>query len=165
LKKPNKHLLTYAFSNPPPKVQKPRPKTELPKIPKETNRVAIKPKTTLNKVVPVTKRPLTSYKKYETEFKANETSLSTQASSLFKGRVEDYAIGKEIGKGAYAIVKQALHKPTNMKVAVKIYEKCKLTDPQRNSSVKKEIQILQKIDHSNIVKLHEVIATTKQVCK
>ena len=162
-KKPNKNLQTYALSNPPPKPQKPRPNTALRQAPKDTKRIENKPKTTLNKIPPVVKRPLTSYKKYETEVRINETSLSTQASSLFKGRIEDYAIGKEIGKGAYAIVKQALHKPTNIYVAVKIYDKSKLIDPQRNSSVKKEIEILQKIDHSNIVKLHEVIATTKQV--
>jgi serine/threonine protein kinase len=108
-------------------------------------------------------RPKSTFKKYETEFRINETSLSTQASYLFRGIVEDYVIGKELGKGAYAIVKQALHKPTNKKFAVKIYEKSKLFDPQKSSSVKKEIQILKKIDHPNIVKMHEVLETSKQV--
>jgi hypothetical protein len=107
-------------------------------------------------------RPKSSFKKYDTDNKLNEASLSTEA-SIFRGRIEDYAIGKEIGKGAYAIVKQANHKPTNRKMAVKIYEKSKLLDPQRKSSVKREIQILKKLDHVNIVKLNEVIDTAKQV--
>jgi len=159
----NKNYQTYALSNPPPKPQKQRPNTALRQAPKDPKRIDNKPKTTLNKIPTAIKRPQTSYKKYETEVIINEMSLSTQASSLFKARLEDYAIGKEIGKGAYAIVKQALHKPTSTQVAIKIYDKSKLSDPQRNLSVKKEIEILQKIDHSNIVKLHEVIATTKQV--
>jgi hypothetical protein len=163
IKKPNKHMLAYAFSNPPPKSPKVRPLSETKKIPKEIKKPAPKPKSGLPSKVPIKNRPKTGHKKYETEYKVHETSLSTQASSLFKGKIEDYAIGKEIGKGAYAIVKQALHKPTNRKVAVKIYEKSKLLDPQRNSSVKREIQILKKIDHVNIVKLHEVIDTPKQV--
>jgi hypothetical protein len=68
-------------------------------------------------------RAKSSYKKPEIELKLNEASLSTEASSAFRGRIEDYAIGKEIGKGAYAIVKQALHKPSNKKMAIKFYEK------------------------------------------
>jgi hypothetical protein len=162
-KKLNNNMLAYAFSNPPPKFQKSRPKSDIRREPKEIKKVEYKTKPALDKIIPAKKRPQTGLKNYKTEFKVNETSLSTQASSLFKGRIEDYAIGKEIGKGAYAIVKQALHKPTNRKLAVKIYEKSKLVDPQRKSSVKREIQILKKIDHSNIVKLHEVIETAKQV--
>lgn len=108
-------------------------------------------------------RAKSSYKKPDVEFKLNEASLSTEASSIFRGRLEDYAIGKEIGKGAYAVVKQGLHKPTNKKVAIKIYEKIKLLDTQRKNSVKREITILKKLEHSNIVKLHEVIDNTKQV--
>jgi serine/threonine protein kinase len=60
-------------------------------------------------------------------------------------------------------VKQAVHKPSGIRVAIKIYEKFKLMDPAKKSSVKREIQILKKLDHSNIVKLFEVIDTPKQV--
>lgn len=101
--------------------------------------------------------------KSENEIRLNEGSLSTEASNHFRGRLEDYAIGKEIGKGAYAIVKQALHKPTNRKVAIKIYEKVKLLDSQRKNSVKREISILKRIDNQYIVKLVEMIDNSKQV--
>ena len=107
-------------------------------------------------------RPNSSYKKSDLEIKLNEASLSTEA-SVFRGRIEDYAIGKEIGKGAYAVVKQSFHKPSNHKMAIKIYEKVKLLDIQRKNSVKREITILKKIDHQNIVKLYEVIDTAKQI--
>lgn len=82
---------------------------------------------------------------------------------MFRGRVEDYTIGKEIGKGAYAIVKQSVHKPTGKKLAIKIYEKLKLMDPLRKSAVKREILILKKLDHENVIRLYEVIDTAKQV--
>jgi len=72
-------------------------------------------------------------------------------------------LGKELGKGAYAIVRHAIHKGTNKKFAIKIYEKYKLLDPIRKNSVKREIEILKKVDHITIVKLHEVIDTIKQV--
>lgn len=110
-------------------------------------------------------RPKSSIKRDLVDSKLNEGSLSTEASSIFRGRFEDYAIGKEIGKGAYAIVKQGLHKPSNKKVAIKIYDKVKLLDTQRKNSVKREIQILKRLDHQNIVKLHEVIDNSKQVRK
>lgn len=162
-KKPNKHMMAYAFSNPPPKSPKVRPLSDKKKTLNDIKKAIVKPKSGIPSKLPIKNRPQTAYKKYETDHKMHETSLSTQASYLFQGRIEDYAIGKEIGKGAYAIVKQALHKPTNRKMAVKIYEKSKLLDPQRKSSVKKEIQILKKIDHPNIVKLHEIIDSPKQV--
>lgn len=91
-----------------------------------------------------------------------ETSMSTE-SSVFLGRIEDYIIGKEIGKGAYAVVKQALHKPTNRKMAIKIYEKSALVDIQKKRTVKKEIEIMKCLDHGNIVKLYEIIESSRQV--
>jgi len=39
------------------------------------------------------------------------------------GNLDDYSIGKQLGQGAYAVVKLAVHKPTGRYVAVKVYEK------------------------------------------
>lgn len=82
---------------------------------------------------------------------------------IFRGKIEDYKIIKEIGKGAYAVVKSAIHKATGVKYAIKIYEKYKLMDPAKKTAVKREIQILKQIDHKNIVKMYEVIDAPKQV--
>ena len=81
----------------------------------------------------------------------------------FRGRIEDYKFIREIGKGSYASVKSAIHKSTGKKYAIKIYEKYKLMDPAKKAAVKREIQILKKIEHENIVGLLEVIDATKQV--
>ena len=75
--------------------------------------------------------------------------------------LNDYIIGNTIGTGAYGIVKYGIHKDTNRKVAIKIYEKSKLVDINRQKSVQGEIRILSKIEHTNIVKLYQTIDTQK----
>lgn len=50
-----------------------------------------------------------------------------------------------------------------MKVAMKIYEKKKLMEPQRYKSVKREIKLLERINHPNIIKLFETIETKNHV--
>jgi hypothetical protein len=38
-------------------------------------------------------------------------------------------------------------------------------DPLRKNAVKREIQILKKLEHENVIKLFEVIDTAKQVTR
>ena len=89
------------------------------------------------------------------------TKLSTTMStpSLFNGKIDDYLITKELGKGSYAVVKLAVHKVTKNKYAIKIYSKQSLIDPQKRNVVKNEINILKQIDNENVMKLYEVIDT------
>jgi len=47
------------------------------------------------------------------------TSLNENSEAKV-GNLDDYNIGKQVGQGAYAVVKQAVHKPTGRLVAVKI---------------------------------------------
>lgn len=80
--------------------------------------------------------------------------------------IGDYQLGKQIGNGAYAVVREALHKPTNERVAIKIYDRFKLMDVQRKKSALREIKILSKLSHPQVVKLYESIdcpTTTKSV--
>ena len=77
----------------------------------------------------------------------------------FNGKLDDYLITKELGKGSYAVVKLAVHKITRNKYAIKIYSKQTLIDPQKRNTVKNEINILKQIDNENIMKLYEVIDT------
>ena len=46
-------------------------------------------------------------------------------------------IGKQVGEGAYASVRVAIWTPLNKKVAIKIYEKKKINEPQRRRSVRR----------------------------
>ena len=90
----------------------------------------------------------------------NISGMSTMINSkIFNGKIDDYLITKELGKGSYAVVKLGLHKVTKNKYAIKIYSKYSLIDPQKRNTVKNEINILKQIDNENVMKLYEVIDT------
>lgn len=76
---------------------------------------------------------------------------------------KDYLVGKVIGEGAYASVRVAVFKPLNKKIAIKIYEKNKIKESQRKKSVRREIKILEILDHPNIVKIHDVVETNNHL--
>ena len=77
--------------------------------------------------------------------------------------IQSYSLEKKIGQGAYGAVKKGTHLETDCPVAVKVYEKYKLVDSQRKRSVMREIKILQKLSHPNIITLFEAFDSPKQV--
>ena len=77
--------------------------------------------------------------------------------------MDEYAVGKQIGQGAYATVHIGLHKRSNKKVALKIYLKEKMKDLQRKKSVRREIKLMKRLEHPHIAKLYEAIETETQV--
>jgi len=79
-------------------------------------------------------------KKAEADAALNDTMVFSDRKNL-----DDYIIGKQIGQGAYAVVRVGLHKPSNRKIAMKIYKKYKLLDPNRRKSVKREIKLMEKM--------------------
>ena len=76
---------------------------------------------------------------------------SSQGTGIAGSRLIDYEIGSQIGAGAYAVCKLAQYVPTGQVVAMKIYEKNKLLDSNKRKAVKREIQILERIKHPNIL--------------
>jgi len=50
-----------------------------------------------------------------------------------------------------------------MVLAIKVYEKFKLMENSRKKSVIREIQVLKKLEHRNIIALYDVIDTPKQL--
>lgn len=61
------------------------------------------------------------------------------------------------------MVRVAVSKKDNMKYAIKVYDKSKLTDTNRQRSVRREIKLLQKMNHTHIVKIHEAFETDSNV--
>lgn len=72
-------------------------------------------------------------------------------------QIGDFKIGKHLGAGSYASVKQAIHRATGMLTAIKIYDKYKLSDMSRKKSVMREIFILKRLQHAALPVLHDVI--------
>lgn len=84
----------------------------------------------------------------------SNTSSIVRRNSIDRPRtVKDYKLGRQIGKGAYAVVRLVLDKNTQQTLAMKIYEKYKLTDPARRKSVTREISIMKRMSHPNIVQM------------
>jgi len=74
---------------------------------------------------------------------------------------EEYKIGKSIGRGAYSVVKDAIHIATNTQVAIKIYDREKFTEPRRKRRVSQEIEILKNLNHKSIVKFFDYFESEK----
>ena len=83
--------------------------------------------------------------------------------NLNLNNIDNYIIGKELGKGSFATVKLGIHKITNKKYAIKIYPKTNMYDTEKRNSIKNEISTLKQLNHENIMKLYEVIDTKKNI--
>lgn len=92
-----------------------------------------------------------------------ETDANNEKKEIFTGNIDEYRIGQDIGKGSFATVKQGIHKQTGEKFAIKIYDKSKLVDSARRGTVKREIQILKRLNNKYTIKLYEVIENSKYV--
>ena len=75
-----------------------------------------------------------------------------------KAGLENYKIIKPLGAGSFGKVKRnlylvAVHLPTNSKVAIKFIQKSSTSDISNESKIKREIKILKKFNHPNIIRL------------
>jgi len=64
---------------------------------------------------------------------------------------QNYMLTRELGSGAFSVVKLGIHKTTKNHAAVKIVNKKKLT-PEDNEALLVEINILKSLSHPNIIK-------------
>lgn len=72
-----------------------------------------------------------------------------------------YDLKEEIGRGGFSIVYKAIHKETNESFAVKIIEKTLLQEDIK--LLRREIDIMKKVDHPNVLKLHEIYEDKSKV--
>jgi MAP/microtubule affinity-regulating kinase len=105
------------------------------------------------------------------QFPANVTPSECPPAPLVKEEmksINSYILDKVLGFGAYASVKLAKLKsdptPDNpVWYAIKTYEKYKLIEPQKMKNVQREISLLTKLQHPNIIRLFCSIDTPKQI--
>ncbi|XP_036399913.1 death-associated protein kinase 2-like [Megalops cyprinoides] len=94
--------------------------------------------------------------------------MRTEGMAVFKQqKVEDfYEIGEELGSGQFAIVKRCREKSTGLSFAAKFIKKRQSRASRRGVSreeIEREVNILQELQHPNIVTLHDVFENRTDV--
>lgn len=74
-----------------------------------------------------------------------------------------YALGDQLGKGSYAVVKAAYSRKHQKQVAIKIVTKRKAPDDYLTKFLPREIQVMKHLDHPNVVRMHEAIETSSRI--
>merc|ERR1719150_98848 len=80
----------------------------------------------------------------------------TQAMRL----LEEYSVGQTLGEGAFGVVSNCKKRSTGEEFAVKMVDKVETPV----AAIKKEAEMLQGMDHPNIVKCHGVFYERCFVC-
>ncbi|KAF3657940.1 CBL-interacting serine/threonine-protein kinase 19 [Capsicum annuum] len=89
----------------------------------------------------------------------SKAMASCESSSLF-GK---YELGKLLGCGAFAKVYHAREIQNGQSVAVKVINKKRIVNTTLMTNIKREISIMRRLYHPNIVKLFEVLATKTKI--
>ncbi|KAK9699521.1 hypothetical protein RND81_08G178800 [Saponaria officinalis] len=90
------------------------------------------------------------------------TSSSSSSTSVDKIVMGRYQLGRLLGCGHFAKVFYARSLETNNSVAIKIIDKL-LTHPSVYPKIISEIAAMRKLDHPNILHIHEVMATKNKI--
>ncbi|XP_073058593.1 CBL-interacting serine/threonine-protein kinase 12-like [Primulina eburnea] len=91
---------------------------------------------------------------------ATKLTKQKEISGLLLGR---YEIGKLLGHGTFAKVYHARNVKTGEGVAIKVIDKEKILKVGLIAHIKREISILRRVRHPNIVQLFEVMATKSKI--
>ena len=79
------------------------------------------------------------------------------------GSVGHYLIGKTVGEGTFGKVKLGTHILTGEHVAIKVLEKSRIKEDADVRRIAREINILKKVRHRNVIQLFEVIDTKDKI--
>ncbi|XP_058263502.1 death-associated protein kinase 2 isoform X1 [Hemibagrus wyckioides] len=87
--------------------------------------------------------------------------MRTLSMAVFKQqKVEDfYEVGEELGSGQFAIVKRCKEKSTGLEYAAKFIKKRQSRASRRGvrrEEIEREVNILQHLQHPNIISLHDI---------
>ena len=101
---------------------------------------------------------IASVKQSEPDAIKNTSSLQTLSPAKHeKKSVKDikelFEIGKKLGDGNFAVVRECFHKQTDEKFALKIIDRSKMKGKEK--MLDNEIQIMKRCNHQNIVKLFD----------
>merc|ERR1712137_1470523 len=72
-----------------------------------------------------------------------------------------YTVGKELGSGAFSVVKSCTHKATGLEYAVKVIRKENVKQDIHRLAI--EMQVLESVEHPNIIELKEAFETDEML--
>ncbi|CAD8145544.1 unnamed protein product [Paramecium octaurelia] len=85
------------------------------------------------------------------------------ANSEQSQKVQNYILDRTLGKGTFGKVKLGYHTICKEYVAVKILQKNKIEKNADAIRVQREISILKKVNHENIIKLYEILESDENL--
>ncbi|XP_064594721.1 hormonally up-regulated neu tumor-associated kinase homolog A-like [Liolophura sinensis] len=92
--------------------------------------------------------------------KVTEVSKETIKNFAHTKRVGNYLLGRTLGEGSFAKVKEGLHVLTGEKVAIKVVDKKRAKeDSYVRKNMRREGKLLQMVHHPNIIRLYEIMET------
>jgi len=94
--------------------------------------------------------------------KQNDNNAKIDVNATGTSVESTYKVGEEIGRGAFSVVKKGVSKKTGEEIAIKFIEK-KFVDKQDLMLLAREIDIMKKVDHPNVLKLKEVFETDETI--
>jgi serine/threonine protein kinase len=77
------------------------------------------------------------------------------AGKSLEGLLENYQILEELPRGGQAVVYKAVHRPTKMKVAVKVLLPTLLGSAKARRAFEREVDLAASLNHPNIVHIHD----------
>lgn len=89
-----------------------------------------------------------------------ETYKKTLNSSLTTLKdMNQFIIGEKLGQGSFGMVRLAIHILSGEKVAIKILDRTKIKEKMDKIRIEREIEVLTKLIHPNIIRIFQVIQT------
>eukprot|EP01083_Nonionella_stella_P036125 98586_1 len=80
-------------------------------------------------------------------------------STKTKGKLQTfYKVKEKIGSGTFSTVRRGIRRSDKLEIAIKIITKTELNDTE-SRLIKREIGVMQKLDHANIVRLYDIFET------
>ncbi|KAK7292863.1 hypothetical protein RJT34_15718 [Clitoria ternatea] len=89
--------------------------------------------------------------------------MSAKKPGRARTRVGKYELGKTIGEGSFAKVKVAKNVENGNHVAIKILDRNHVLRHKMMEQLKKEISAMKLINHPNVVKIYEVMASKTKI--
>ncbi|KAF7023915.1 hypothetical protein CFC21_036338 [Triticum aestivum] len=83
-----------------------------------------------------------------------------QDSKVIMGR---YKLGRLLGRGTFAKVYKAHNISTGEVVAIKVFDKEAVRRSGTVDQVRREVDVMRRVHHPNVVRLHEVMATRSRI--